>query len=93
MLWPGEGLISLNIQINIGSSGIGNLVDTLGAAAVLGRGHARMPAVFLAHFQDFLGIRRHHNSVKQRRRGHATVDVANHGKAGDLSKRFARKAG
>ena len=91
VLAPGQRFIALHVDVHIGLDGLRDFVNPLGAAAVLGRGHAAVPAVLAAHGRDLLRIGRHDHVVELRAGAGRSVDVSEHGLAGDLTKNLARQ--
>ena len=91
VLRPGQGLISLYIEVNVSSNRIGYFVYALSTAAVRSRSHLRLPTVAAADLEDFVRIRRNDYVVEQRGETNDLVNSAHQGLAGDLAQHFARQ--
>ena len=93
MFGPGERLIPLDVEINIRSDVVRDFMDALGAAAMVRRSHPGVPSVFLADVHDVLRVGGDNHFREKRRGGNATINLAHHGEAGEIPKRFAWQAG
>lgn len=93
MLGTEHGLVSLDVDVDIGLDGLGDGVNAIGAAgAVFGR-KDRGEAVLLGVSEDFVGIGGDEHLIEQRAGAGRMIDAGDHGLSGDLAQDFARQAG
>ena len=87
-----QWLIALDVDVDVGRDGLGNLVDAVGAAAMLRRGHATVPAVLAADGGDLVRVGGDDDVFEAGTGTSRVVDVGEHGTAGNLTQHLARQA-
>lgn len=87
-----QRLVALHVDVHICINCLRDLVHPIRAAAMLVRGHARVPAVLAANIQDFLRVGGD-NHVGEHGRGlRGVIDTVEHCAPVDLAKNLARQA-
>ena len=51
-----EGLVALDVDVDVGGDELGDGVDAVGAAGEIGRGELDGPVVLVAEVGDFVGV-------------------------------------
>ena len=87
-----ERLVSLDVDVDVGGDGLGDGVDTVGAAGAILGSEDGGQAVGLGEVEDFVGVRGDEDLIEERAGTGGAIDPGEHGLAGDLAKDFAGQA-
>jgi hypothetical protein len=84
-----EGLVALDVDVNVGVVLAGDGVDTVGAAGEVGRGELDRPLVAVAELGDLVGVGGDEDTVELGAGAGGVVDPGEHGASGDGAEDFA----
>ena len=85
-------LVTLDVDVDVRYCGLGDLVHPLGAAAVLGGSHARVPLVAPAYVHDFVGIGGDDDVIEQRGGLDRVVHAPEQRLSRDVAQHLSRQA-
>jgi hypothetical protein len=88
-----QGLVALDVDVDLGRNALGDGVDAVGAAGEVGRGELDGPAVGAADGGDLLGVGGDNDVVELRAGAGGLVDPSEHGVAGEIAQDLVRQAG
>jgi len=88
-----EGLVALDVDVDVGVVVAGDGVDAVGAAGEVGRGELDGPLVAMAELGDLVGVGGDEDAVELGAGAGGIVNPGEHGASGDGAKDFAREAG
>jgi len=88
-----EGLVALDVDVDVGVVVAGDGVDAVGAAGEVGRGELDGPLVAMAELGDLVGVGGDEDAVELGAGAGGVVHPGEHGASGDGAKDFAREAG
>jgi len=87
-----EGLVALDVDVDVGGDFLRDRVDAVGAAGQVGGGELDGPVVLQAEVGDFFGVGGDDDAVELRAGGGGFVDPCEHRPAGDEAKDFSGEA-
>jgi len=87
-----EGLVSLDVDVDVGGDELGYGVEAVGAAGEVGRGELEGEVVLAAEVGDFFGVGGDEDAVELGAGFCGFVDPGEHGFAGDDAEDLAREA-
>jgi hypothetical protein len=87
-----QGLVALDVDVDVGVMVPGDGVDTVGAAGEIGRGELDGPLVAVAELGDLVGVGGDEDAVELGAGVGGVVDPGEHGASGDGAEDFAGKA-
>ena len=88
-----EGLVALNVDVDVGVDLPGDGVDSVGAAGKVGGGELERPAVGLAELGNFVGVGGDQDAVELGAGLCGLEDPGEHGSPGDGAEDFTGQAG
>jgi hypothetical protein len=88
-----EGLVSLDVDVDVGGDSLPDGVDAVGAAGQVGGGELDRPVVLAAEVGYFVGVGGDDDTVELGAGSGGFVDPGEHGSAGDGAKDFTGEAG
>lgn len=88
-----EGLVSLDVDVNVGGDGLGDGIDAVGAAGAVLGGKDGGERVGLRVVEDFIGVGGDEDLVEEGAGAGGAIDPGEHGLAGDFAENFAGQAG
>jgi hypothetical protein len=88
-----QGLVALDVDVDLGGEALGDGVDAVGAAGEVGRGELDGPAVGAAERGDLFGVGGDDDLIELGAGASGLVNPGEHGTAGDLAQNLARQAG
>jgi len=87
-----EGLVALDVDVDVGGDFLRDGVDAVGAAGQVGGGELDGPVVLEAEVGYFVGVGGDDDAIELGAGGGGFVDPGEHGAAGDGAKDFSGKA-
>jgi hypothetical protein len=87
-----QGLVPLDVDVDVGVMVAGDGVDAVGAAGEVGRGELDGPLVAMAELGDFVGVGGDEDAVELGAGAGGVVDPGEHGASGDGAEDLAGKA-
>jgi hypothetical protein len=87
-----EGLVALDVDVDVGVVLARDGVDTVGAAGEIGRGELDGPVVAVAEFGDLFGVGGDEDPVELGAGAGGLVDPGEHGASGDSTEDFTGEA-
>jgi hypothetical protein len=88
-----EGLVALDVDVDVGRNLLRDGMDAVGAAGQVGGGELDGPVVLTAEVGYFFGVGGDDDAVELRAGGGGFVDPGEHGSAGDGAKDFTGETG
>ena len=86
-----QGLVALDVDVDLGGNALGDGVDAVGTAGEVGGGELDGPAVGAAERGDLFGVGGDDEVVELGAGAGGLVDPGEHGAAGDLAQDLARQ--
>lgn len=86
-----EGLVALDVDVDVGGEELGYGVDAVGSAGEIGGGELDGPVILAAEIGDLVGVCCDDNAGELRAGDGGFVDPGEHGTTGDGTKDFARQ--
>jgi hypothetical protein len=88
-----ERLVSLDVDVDVGGDGLGDGVDTVGAAGAILGSEDGGKAVGLGEVENLVGVSGDEDLIEERAGTGGAIDPGDHGLAGNLAEDFAGQAG
>src|SRR5271166_4883823 len=89
MLRAKQGLVALDVDIDICSDGLGDGLDAIRPACAVFGSEYRRKAVFLGEGEDFIRVCGDQHLIEKRARSRSSVNPGDHGFSGDFAEHFA----
>jgi hypothetical protein len=88
-----EGLVALDVDVDVGGDGLGYGVDAVGATGAIFGGEDGGERVGLGEAEDLVGVGGDENLVEEGTGAGGAIDPGEHGFAGDFAEDFAGQTG